>query len=295
MRCASIDFRANRTEAIVTQQPHSERARARQKCHMDLPLKIISTDFDGTLHAEFEDPPVPVVLQQMIESLQSEGVAWVINTGRDLPNLIEMLDRARLFTRPDYVVTVEREIYAQRGSEYIGLKDWNRRCGLEHEQIFARVRSDAPVLANWINSRFAAKVYEDAYSPLCLIAQSSADARIIQEYLDGYCQNVPNLKLVRNHVYARFCHAGYNKGSALAEISRQLGVNRDYVLAAGDHLNDLPMLSTTYAKWLIAPSNAVEEVKEIVRQQNGYVSDEPHGFGLARGLAHILECYRGDK
>jgi hypothetical protein len=35
----------------------------------ELPIKLISTDFDGTLHAEHEDPPVPHDLQELIASL----------------------------------------------------------------------------------------------------------------------------------------------------------------------------------------------------------------------------------
>ena len=33
---------------------------------MSLPIKIISTDFDGTLFAEFENPQVPGELQRLL-------------------------------------------------------------------------------------------------------------------------------------------------------------------------------------------------------------------------------------
>ena len=33
---------------------------------MDLPIQLISTDFDGTLHADHESPPVPERLQELI-------------------------------------------------------------------------------------------------------------------------------------------------------------------------------------------------------------------------------------
>ena len=81
-----------------------------------------------------------------------------------------------------------------------------------------------------------------------------------------------NLTFVRNDVYARFSHAAYNKGTALSELARRLGLAADNVFAAGDHLNDLPMLTPDYARWLVAPANAVEPVKVAVRRQNGYVS-----------------------
>ena len=36
-------------------------------------IQLISTDFDGTLHAEFEDPPVPLDLQALIEATYALG------------------------------------------------------------------------------------------------------------------------------------------------------------------------------------------------------------------------------
>ena len=261
---------------------------------MDSPIRLISTDFDGTLHADFEEPPVAAVAEQVIGELQSKGVKWVINTGRELPSLLEGLHQARLSIWPDYVVTVEREIHARRNSKYVGWEDWNSRCGLDHMRIFECIQSDIPKLADWINSRFKANVYADAYSPLCLIAESTRDAGLIHDYLNDYCRGVPNLTVVRNHIYARLSHAEYNKGTALAEIGRRLGIKSAQTVAIGDHLNDMPMLSTHFARWLVAPSNAVEEVKDLVRRQKGYVSDEPHGYGVARGLRFILASFGGD-
>src|SRR6266542_2570268 len=249
---------------------------------MTLPFKLISTDFDGTFFAEFENPPVPAELQRLIGRLQEAGTKWVINTGRDLSSLLETLARAHLSVRPDYLVVVEREIYACEKVRYVGWEDWNRTCAQAHGELFSRVRRDLPRLVAWVNERFDATVYEDAYSPFCLIAENNGDADVIHDFLNAYCAQVPKLTVVRNDVYARFSHEGYSKGTALAEIGRRLGISPDYILAAGDHLNDLPMLTRKRARWLVAPSNAIELVKETVRQQQGFVSDQPHGYGVAR-------------
>ena len=256
---------------------------------MNLPLKIISTDFDGTFFAEFADPPVPDELQRLIQHLQMSGTRWVINTGRDLSSLLETLARAHLFVRPDYLVVVEREIYVHEKNRYVGLEDWNCACARAHEKLFARVRADLPRLMAWVNERFDAAVYEDSYSPFCLIAENNSDADMIHNYLNDYCAHVPDLMVVRNDVYARFSHRAYSKGTALSEIARQLGVGPDLILAAGDHLNDLPMLSREHARWLVAPSNAIGLVKDAVRKQNGFISNEPHGHGVARGMQYFLE------
>lgn len=255
---------------------------------MSLPIKLLSTDFDGTLFAEFENPPVPLKLQRLIGKLQGDGAIWVINTGRDLSSLMEALGRAHLSVKPDYLVLVEREIYCHENSQYVELADWNRDCDHAHAELFLRVRQDVPQLIAWVNKRFSATVYEDGFSPFCLIAEKNADADIIHSYLEKYCENIPGLTVVRNDVYARFSHAGYNKGTALHEVSRRLGISAENILAAGDHLNDLPMLSHKYARYLVAPQNAVESVKSTVRDQNGYVSDLSHGHGVADGIEFHL-------
>jgi hypothetical protein len=256
---------------------------------MTLPIKLISTDFDGTLFAEFEDPPIPLPLQRIIGQLQEHGARWVINTGRDLSSLLESLGRAHLPIKPDFLVVVEREIYVRHDSQYTECEAWNRACAEAHRQLFERVRPDLPRLIAWVRQRFSATLYEDSYSPFCYIAEKVEDAAAIHEYLDDYCREVPDLTVVRNDVYARLSHRDFNKGSALGEIARLLKVSSDETFAAGDHLNDLPMLSREHARWLVAPANAVDPVKALVRRQNGYVSGLPHGHGVADGLEFCLK------
>jgi hydroxymethylpyrimidine pyrophosphatase-like HAD family hydrolase len=262
---------------------------------MSLPIKLISTDFDGTIFAEFENPPISIKFQELIADQQSRGVKWVINTGRDMSSLMEALGRARISIEPDFLVLVEREIYLHDGVSYVALEEWNTGCSRAHAEIFARVRLDLPRLTEWVNARFHAKVYEDSYSPFCLIAGNINDADVIHDFLEEYARSVPNLTVVRNDVYARFSHLAFNKGTALAELSRRLGITAAEVFAAGDHLNDLPMLSRTYAHWLATPSNAIDSVKNAVRQQHGRVSELSHGNGVAEVLEQILRGQAGLK
>jgi hypothetical protein len=154
--------------------------------------------------------------------------------------------------------------------------------------LFARVREDVPRLIDWVNERYHARMYEDSYSPFCLIAGTNDEADVIHEFLKEYALSIENLTVVRNDIYARFSHSSYNKGTALAELTRRLGFRKEEVFAVGDHLNDLPMLSQKFARWLAAPANAVEEVKACVRKEGGYVSQLPHGYGVAEAIKYYL-------
>ncbi|MBC8095379.1 MAG: HAD family phosphatase [Akkermansiaceae bacterium] len=261
---------------------------------MSLPIKLISTDFDGTIFAEFENPPIPQKLQALIGDLQAKGAKWVINTGRDMSSLMEALARSKISIQPDFLVLVEREIQIHDGIRYAGLEEWNSACTQAHEELFTQVRADVPRITDWINERFHATVYEDPYSPFCLIAGNNGDADEINRYLEDYCRTIPNLVTVRNDVYVRFSHASFNKGTALAKLSRRIGITANEVFAAGDHLNDVPMLSKQYARWLAAPKNAIEPVKSLLKSQNGFISTFAHGYGVADGLLHCLTQSMGE-
>jgi len=260
---------------------------------MSSPIKLISTDFDGTLFEEYGKPPIPKRVLTLIGDLQERGAKWVINTGRNLSSLMEGLAHARISIQPDYLVLVEREIHVNEGSRFVGLTEWNAVCTRDHAELFARVRPDLPHLMDWVNTRFCAKVYEDAYSPFCLVAGNNGDADVIHDFLNDYCRRVPKLTVVRNDVYARFSHVDFNKGTALGEITRQLGLQPSQVFAAGDWLNDLPMLDRRFAHFLAAPWNAVEPVKEAVRSQRGFVSRHSHGEGVADALE--FACQRASR
>lgn len=256
---------------------------------MTAPIQLISTDFDGTVFAEFENPPIPRALQDLIGGLQARGATWVINTGRDVSSLMEALGRSHVSVHPDYLVLVEREIYRREHSTYVGLTEWNEACHQAHAELFARFQPHVPPLLDWVNARYpATTLYADTYSPFCMIAGDNGEADAIQAHIEEFRQTIPKLAFVRNDVYARFCHADFNKGTALAEITRRLGLDASVVFAAGDHLNDLPMLDRRYARHLASPANAVEVVQCAVLAAGGYVSTLERGHGVADALERCL-------
>ena len=256
---------------------------------MTIPFKLVVTDFDGTIFQEFENPPIPLPFQEKIFELRQNGVKWVINTGRDLTGVLELLARSHSKVYPDYIVAVEREIYMRVHENYEPAREWNDICKIKHEKLFKKVKPHLDELTAFINRNFSARLYSDPYSPLCIIAENNGVMDKICGYLNEFCKSIPNLAVMRNDVYARFCHKDFNKGTATKEIARLLNLSPEDVFAAGDHLNDLDMLDKSVAKYLAAPVNALEPVKIQVLKNGGYVSQQPAGLGVLNAIEYFLK------
>lgn len=247
-------------------------------------IRIVSTDFDGTIHEDFAHAPIPDLFQDRMLELQRRSGVWVINTGRHLASLLESLGRARVRVLPDFVVTVEREIHRHVRGHYEAVEPWHTACQTDHQEVFSRNESALRALFSGLESRFDATFYDDTWSPLCVIARSNAQMDAIQDELEAFCRSVQELVPVRNDVYLRLSHRRYSKGTALQEIQRLLGLTAAQTCAAGDHLNDLPMLRREVAHWLITPSNGLSVVKDQVRSEGGYLARNTCAAGILEGL-----------
>jgi len=251
-------------------------------------IRLISTDFDGTLFADQEVPPVPKELEQYLKNLQSNGTVVVINTGRDIRGVLSALEQIETSFTPDYLVVVEREIYKYENGKYVGLESWNdysRKC---HENVFLSYVKEIAELFNLIRSKWNIKVFSDEYSPLCIVANSNEQADEVDYVVTQWCKEHPGLAFMRNHIYARLCSSEFNKGEALRYIQKLLNISIDKTFAAGDELNDLQMLKPDFAKYLAAPGNAISELKSAVLQYGGYVSNLNYGHGLLDSLKYYL-------
>tara|TARA_B100000959_G_C14884033_1_gene583818 strand:- start:335 stop:1111 length:777 start_codon:yes stop_codon:yes gene_type:complete len=255
---------------------------------MPTPIQLLCTDFDGTLHSDFTHPRVPLALQEKVGELQAANTQWIINTGRTLDDLRYGLEEANLTVHPDYVVVVEREIYQCVNGDYKPHSQWNKQCATTQAALFAQVADRLPELFSWVNERFEAQVYEDSWSPFCLIARNNTDADEVQKYVNEQFSDEPMLSFVRNDIYARLSHTGYTKGTTLTEIARLLNIPREGILTAGDHWNDLSMLQPERARWIIAPYNAITEVAQHVEAVGGFLASRDCGDGVLEGLEWAL-------
>ena len=251
-------------------------------------LRLVCTDFDGTIAEPDARPIFPVFFERLDAWRKRNPVYWIINTGRTLESLQEELEMRAVPYWPDWVVTVEREIWLIRGERGIGWFEWNRKCEILHQQLFESVKPVWRNIDDFVGRHTAARLVEDSGSPRGIIASDEEEADEISAFLEPLLKSWPMLTAVRNSIYFRFSHRSYNKGTCLAAIAHGLGVSPNQTLVAGDHLNDLPMLERRYARYLVCPNNAVEAVKTKVSEGRGHVAGQAVAHGLVEAWDHLL-------
>ena len=122
-----------------------------------------------------------------------------------------------------------------------------------------------------------------------VVATSDAEMDGIVAFVDQSRAEVPDFSYQRNSIYLSFCHADYDKGTALAELGRMIGVAADGTFAIGDHQNDLPMLTGVHARHVACPANSIDEVKRVVRAAGGYVARAGYSAGVIEALRFYCE------
>jgi HAD superfamily hydrolase (TIGR01484 family) len=257
---------------------------------VDSKIRLLSTDFDGTLVEHARHPVFDERCMQLIQQLQSSGAFWAINTGRSVELLESGLADFDFPVQPDFILTSERDVFRPCSNggtaRWEPFGDWNSRVAREHAELFTSAASVLGDVLQFVSQKTRARVIYDRHGVEGLIAQDEEEMERIARFIDEARAQQPKFHYQRNTVYLRFCHADYHKGAALAELSRLLEIPREQIFAAGDHHNDVSMLDGRFAKFTACPSNAIEEVKQTVRSSGGYVAQSCCGTGVYEALLY---------
>jgi len=253
-----------------------------------MPIRLLSTDFDGTLIGHEPDARTAASLAGALSDLRAAGAVWAVNTGRQLWFALEGLEHAHLPHDPEFVLSSEKDIYrrVEEGS-WEAFGDWNARTEEQTSDLFGRARHVLDAIGEMAAREDGIEVLYENGRMAGLMTADSAMMDRTAELVREVAANVADFSFNRNDVWMRFTHREIHKGSALAELARLLGIPRTEVLAIGDHHNDIPMLDGSSAGMVACPSNAVREVQEIVRANGGYVSPYPWGEGVADAIRHF--------
>jgi len=250
---------------------------------VDQNVRLISTDFDGTLVAHDNDPVLDPACIELIGQLQQDGALWTINTGRSVELLESGLLDFEFPIRPDFILTSERDVFrpSRNGGKWEPFGDWNDRCAQAHAELFNSAKSVLTEIIDFVNRKTKARVIYLGAAAEGVAATSEEEMDRITEFVEWVRTRQPEFNYQRNTIYLRFCHADYHKGAALAELSR-------LIFAAGDHHNDVSMLDGRFAAMPACPANAIDQVKDAVRSAGGYVAAREFGAGVHEALLHFL-------
>jgi hypothetical protein len=251
-------------------------------------IKLLSTDFDGTIVNHDTVPQVEPEFFDDFAQMHREGVLWAVNTGRVLWHIEEGLRELKFPIEPDFVLTSEREVF-HRGPDgrWQDFGDWNARCAQAHDRLFAQAGTLLADIEDFLAKHTKAHPIYEGERLIGLAAESDDEMDHVVDFLARECARVPGFQFMRNTIYVRFCHEAYSKGTALGELARLTGISRDEIFAAGDHYNDLPMLDGRHAAWVACPGNAVDAVKRTVKQAGGYVAEGLCSAGVVQALRHF--------
>lgn len=257
-------------------------------------IRLLSTDFDGTLVDHHSSPSVDPSLFSVLADLRARGVHWAINTGRDLHFVDDGLREFGFPISPDFVVTAEREVFHRSaGGGWQDFGDWNQRCYSDHDSLFESASGLLSDILKFLEQGVQAEPIYEGTRMVGMAASSEVEMDRICSFLEAERARVPGFAYMRNTIWVRFCHEAYSKGTALAELGRLLGVSAGEIFAAGDHYNDLPMLDGTHARWVMCPSNAVDLVKTTVKAAGGYIARGRAGTGVVEALNHFGVLVQG--
>jgi HAD superfamily hydrolase (TIGR01484 family) len=254
-------------------------------------IRLLSTDFDGTLVAHGSDPVLDRGCMEHIGKLQADGVLWAINTGRSVELLESGLTDFEFPIHPDFILTSERDVFrpSPNGEKWEPFGDWNERVAREHAQLFHSAEAVLAEVVDFVNQKTKARLLYHSAGLEGLVAENEEELERVTKFIDRAREKQPKFHYQRNTVYLRFCHADYHKGAALAELSRLLEISRDEIFAAGDHHNDISMLDGRFAGYPACPANAIPEVKEAVKFAGGHVASKAYGAGVLEALKHFAE------
>ena len=257
---------------------------------MSARIQLISTDFDGTMVSHASDPVSDPECMALIQELQKEGAIWAINTGRSVRLLEEGLEDFAFPFEPDFILTSERDVFRPTAAGWEPFGDWNERCAQAHADLYHSATAVFAEVIDFVNHRTKARVIYEAGGPgpAGLIASSEEEMDRLTQFIDQAKRHEPKFHYQRNMIYLRFCHADYHKGAALEELSRLTNISRENIFAAGDHHNDISMLDGRYAAFSACPANAIEPVKEAVRDAGGWVAGKEFGAGVHEALSYFL-------
>jgi Cof subfamily protein (haloacid dehalogenase superfamily) len=239
-------------------------------------IKLITTDLDGTLLDDNKD--INPEFWEIQKKLSEKGILFSIASGRPYYNLIEKFDRIK----DDVLFLAENGAYVKYKDQEIHLNFLDKASTVQFIKIGRNIR-DAYVILCGKDSAYVentnAKFLKEArmyFNKLEIVKDlTEVDDVALKVTLCDFI-DVPNnsylhYKSYENNynvaisgkVWLDLSNATANKGSAIEDIQKKLGISYDETMVFGDLLNDLEMMQV--ARYSFAMKNAHPDILKVSR------------------------------
>src|SRR5438045_7519615 len=173
-------------------------------------IRLISTDFDGTLVAHGGDPILDSACLEHIAQLQKQGAAWAINTGRSVDLLESGLADLDFPIHPDFILTSERDIFrpsSNGGTKWEPFGDWNERVARKHAELFHSAEAVLAEVVDFVTQKTKARLLYHSAGLEGLVAEHEAELDRCRQFIDRARVDQPRVQYDRTPVQRGFCHA----------------------------------------------------------------------------------------
>ncbi|WP_081158694.1 HAD-IIB family hydrolase [Ensifer aridi] len=240
------------------------------------PVRLVASDIDGTLLGH---EAAAERFQCAWDALsRHERPLLIYNSGRPADDMLALVD-AKLLPKPDYVI----------GGVGTMIIDERMRARVEGFVKELGQPLDAAALAAVMNTiegviPQAAADQHPHKSSWCLHDAEEQRIHEIAARLVGAGLDVKLIYSSRRDLDI-LPHAG-GKGRALAWICRELAVDLDEVVVAGDTGNDREMFEMPHVRGVVV-SNALPELRQAIgHDRRHFLAQASHADGVIEGLRH---------
>jgi hypothetical protein len=259
-------------------------------------IRLIATDMDGTLVDDAKQ--IHDELWPLIDELHARGIAFCPASGRQYYNLLQEFEGVAdelVFVAENgtYVVAQGREISSDCLTLAVAQQAVGRvrsipeagavLCGKRSAYI---ERRDQPFLDQATLYYARLRVVED----LLEVRDDDVLKVAIYDFASGERNTAPRLGdlagphqvVVSGAHWVDVMSPTANKGRAIREVQKALGVTRDQTMAFGDFLNDLEMMDA--ATYSFAMANA----HPLLKERASWVAPTNNANGVVRTIRTVL-------
>lgn len=258
------------------------------------PFKLFIFDLDGTALGGHEPyKQFPLEFADFLDKLDASGIKWATATTWAVDKQLKLIRSSGVKSEPVLLTgSTGRTAFSVVGDEMFPISEYinevaeldcnlKRKYGKTIQSIITELQSQKCVEEISYN-RFGHHVisFKAAYGKekeLWQILQPLIDEGIYYSFTPG---NLECNSLLPEYM---------NKGRAVRLIQKIAGVSPGETLIAGDETNDLHMFDPKLAKYMACPANAHDEIKKIVRSNNGIVAAKNYAFGIIEAVNELLK------